>query len=596
MGLYKKLPADIGEVDVIIIGGGCTGCIVASRLADADPRLSILIIESGTDNQGLDEVDHVGLWLSHILPGAPYTKFFQGRKSESIAGRQPTVPVGHIFGGGSSINSVLYSRPQRSDYEAWNTPGWSPDDLLPYMKKLEKFNGPDPHNMHGSNGPVQVSRGKFRNHRLEDDFIASLSKSGWPELDDINCFGPTNGAMRAMRYLDPEGRRQDTAKVYLRPRLEDGQHPNLNVLLESQAERVLFENNKAVGVSFRPNPTYHPDVDPDTVQTIKARELVIICGGPMFSPLILERSGIGDPDILKRAGVPVTADVPGVGAEYEDHHSMMYPYYSSLNPEETLDAIHAGRVNVGDLIAAQDGRLTYNAIDVQAKLRPTEDDVDALGPAFRAAWDEHYKNIKDKPLMMMSPVGCFPGDPSPFGPTQFFTLVAFALYPFSRGHLHITGPKIDDVVDFDPGLLSDPQGVDIKHHVWMYKKQREVARRMSCCEGAVPGLHPTFPPESTAHQDSPNIVYSADDDAIIEKWIREHLDSTWHPIGTCKMAPRDKHGVVDATLSVYGVQGLKVADLSISPRNVGANTSNTAMTVAEKAADLFIEELGLKRG
>jgi choline dehydrogenase-like flavoprotein len=124
----------------------------------------------------------------------------------------------------------------------------------------------------------------------------------------------------------------------------------------------------------------------------------------MFSPLILERSGVGNPDVLKQAGVPVVADVPGVGADYEDHHSIMYPYKSSLGPEETLDGVHSGRLDPGQLIASNHEILGYNAIDVQAKLRPTESDVKTLGPDFQAAWEENFKNIPDKPLMMMSPV------------------------------------------------------------------------------------------------------------------------------------------------------------------------------------------------
>ncbi|KAI1269213.1 hypothetical protein F5Y18DRAFT_373925 [Xylariaceae sp. FL1019] len=595
MGLYTKLPTDVVEVDVIIVGAGCSGCILASRLADADPDLSILLIESGTDNHGLAVVDNAGLWFSHIQPGSPHTKFFRGPKSEPLAGRQATVPVGQILGGGTSVNSVLYSRAQRSDIDAWNMPGWSPDEFLSYMKKFETFHGSDPHGKHGSSGPMQVSRGRHRNHRLEDDFITTLSKLGWPELGDINCFGPTNGAMRAMRYLDPEGRRQDTATLYLRPRLEDGQHPNLHVLLESEVERVLFKNNRAVGVSFRPNPTYHPDADPESRRTLKAKKLVVLCGGTLSSPMILERSGVGSRDILERVGVPVVSDVAGVGNNYQDHQSMMYPYHSSLAPEDTLDAIHSGLVDVGDLIKTRDGRLTYNAIDVQAKLRPNEADVDALGAAFRDAWDENFKDIPDKPLMMLSPVSAFPGDPSAFGPQQFFTLVTFTLYPFSRGHIHITGPKIDDEVDFDPGLLSDPKNLDVSPHVWMYKLQRKLAAQMSCCQGPVDGTYPTFPPESQAHQDSPNIEYSAADDAVIEKWIREHIDSTWHPLGTCKMAPNDEGGVVDESLGVYGVEGLKVADISLAPHNVGANLASTAMAIAEKAADIFIKELTLER-
>ncbi|KAJ8131579.1 hypothetical protein O1611_g2045 [Lasiodiplodia mahajangana] len=598
MGLYTKLPADLEEVDVIIVGanraqGGCAGCIIAGRLADADPNLSILVIESGTNNKGLPVVDHVSVWLTHVLPGNPHAKLFHGSKSDLLAGRQATVPVGHILGGGTSINSLFYSRPQRSDYESWNTPGWSPEDLLPYMKKFETYNGPGPKEMHGRDGPMQVSEGPFRSRRLEDDFIAAMETVGWPEVDDINCFGLNNGSMRLLKYMSPEGQRQDTATIYLHPRLEDGQHPNLHVLVESQVERVLFEGTRAVGVSLRPNPDYHPDSGADSIREVKARKLVTITGGSMFSPLILQRSGIGDPEVLKKAGVPIVADVPGVGADYEDHNSMMYPYHSSLRLDETLDSLYSGRTSLDDMIAAKHEMLSYGGVDVQSKIRPTDADVEALGPKFKAAWDKNFRDKPDKPLTIISPVACFPGDSSFLGSGQFLTLVTFTLYPFSRGHLYITGPKIDDPLDFDPGLLSDPDDLDVKPHVWMFKKQREIACHMGLCRDPVPGTQPTFPTHSKANLDTPKPEYSAEDDEIIEKWIRERINSTWHPIGTCKMAPRDKHGVVDPALNVYGVQGLKVADLSISPHNVGANTSNTAMTVAEKAADIIISELGL---
>ena len=178
----------------------------------------------------------------------------------------------------------------------------------------------------------------------------------------------------------------------------------------------------------------------------------------------------------------------------------------------------------------------------------------------------------------------------------------FTVYPFSRGHIHITSPNIDDPVDFEAGFFADPGQLDVKKHMWMYKKQRELIRRMPSYRGEMAKLHPPFSSESAAacrkfdaalSQDVPDIEYSSEDDAVLEKWLRENVSTTWHSLGTCKMLPRDQMGVVDATLSVYGVRGLKVADLSIAPRNVAANTNNTALAVGEKAADIFIKELGL---
>lgn len=186
---------------------------------------------------------------------------------------------------------------------------------------------------------------------------------------------------------------------------------------------------------------------------------------------------------------------------------------------------------------------------------------------------------------------------------QYIGIATFSLYPFSRGHIHITGPSIDDKPDFDIGFLADQDGVDLKKHVWVYKKQREILRLMAFYRGEVAAGHPAFAASSQAtcaqrkdsvvKDASPAIKYTAEDDAAIESWIRGHVDTTWHSLGTCKMLPRDKLGVVDPTLSVYGVEGLKVADLSIAPANVGANTNSTAMAIGEKAADIFIRDLSL---
>lgn len=186
--------------------------------------------------------------------------------------------------------------------------------------------------------------------------------------------------------------------------------------------------------------------------------------------------------------------------------------------------------------------------------------------------------------------------------TEYIGLSNFTSYPFSRGHVHITGPSASDPLDFDAGFFSDPESIDVKKHVWAYKKQREFARRMDCYRGEFANWHPPFPATSGAAcidttgplpADTPPIIYAPEDDAIIEQFIREKIMSLWHGMGTCKMLPREKNGVVDETLGVHRVKGLKVADLSIAPANVGANTASTAFAIGEKAADLFIRELEL---
>jgi choline dehydrogenase-like flavoprotein len=186
---------------------------------------------------------------------------------------------------------------------------------------------------------------------------------------------------------------------------------------------------------------------------------------------------------------------------------------------------------------------------------------------------------------------------------QYLGMSVFTSYPFSRGNVHIGGKSPSDPVDFDAGFLADVNSIDVKKHIWGYKKQREVMRRMDCYRGEFASWHPPFPATSEAAcvevskplgKNIPPIRYTSEDDAIIEQYVREKVGSLWHSMGTCKMAPRSKNGVVDGKLGVYGLKRLKIADMSIAPGNVGANTASTAFAIGEKAADLFIGELGLR--
>lgn len=165
--------------------------------------------------------------------------------------------------------------------------------------------------------------------------------------------------------------------------------------------------------------------------------------------------------------------------------------------------------------------------------------------------------------------------------------------------MHITGPSVDDPLDFDVGYFNDKDDIDMKKQLWAYKMQREILRRTNFYRGELAAGHPKFPEGSKVAvveieqplENVQNLEYSAEDDKAIEQWLRENVNTTWHSLGTCKMAPREEDGVVDGSLNVYGVTGLKVADLSIPPENVGANTNNTALVIGEKAAEIILAEL-----
>jgi alcohol oxidase len=225
--------------------------------------------------------------------------------------------------------------------------------------------------------------------------------------------------------------------------------------------------------------------------------------------------------------------------------------------------------------------------------------VKSLGPEFEADWKRDFASIPQKPMMLCGVVNAFLADPSLVEPGQYMTMGTYSAYPWSRGSIHITD-KEDAVsgYDFDAGFLSSPS--DLKKQLWAYKMSREIARRLPYYKGELELGHPKFKEGSKAalfsgeQQDEiKDIEYSAEDDAAIEDWIKGNLNTTWHSLGTCAMREKSKGGVVDKDLNVYGTQGLKVADLSMVPENVGANTNNTALVVGEKAAVIIGRELGI---
>lgn len=270
--------------------------------------------------------------------------------------------------------------------------------------QLETYHGDDAKGVHGYDGPIHISRGTYSSPKIEDDFIATAKTVGWSEVPDLSDLDSVNAIWRAKRFISPDGKRQDVASAYLRPRLRDGKHPNLHVLVESQVSRILIdESKKASGVEFSPNPIFHTDGLEEPPRRVKARKLVIASSGACGTPPLLERSGVGDSKILTNIGVRVLVDLPGVGKGYEDHHLLVYPYFSNLAPLDTLDKfIYGSQETQEEMIKTKHKMLGWNAQDIQGKVRPTEAEVAALGPDFQAAWDREFKPIPDKPLAIIS--------------------------------------------------------------------------------------------------------------------------------------------------------------------------------------------------
>ncbi|RDW83061.1 hypothetical protein BP5796_04552 [Coleophoma crateriformis] len=598
--------ASVGDVDIIFAGGGTAACVAAGRLAKANPDLKVLLIEGGRNNLNDPTVVNPAVYLSHLAPDSTTALFYKARASKDLGGREAIVPAGGLLGGGSSINFMMYTRAQGIDFDSWNTPGWAAKDMIPLCNKLETFHPQGPEidqSMHGHDGPIHISDGGFRG-KSESQFMDTVKKLGHKEIVDLQDFDQCGGFSRWQRYVSPDGKRQDAAHRYIHPLLEDGQHPNLHLLLESKVIRVVFDESsppRAIGVEYKPNSNAQPSISlsKPVHSIVKAKKLVVVTAGALGTPQILERSGVGNPELLKKLDIPVVSDLPGVGENYQDHHLVLYPYKSSLEPEETIDGILSGRKDFVKALGDKDPMLGWNAIDVCAKLRPTDFEVASLGSDFQKDWEKDFAPYPSKPLLLCGVVNAFLADPSLVQPGQYFTMGTYSAYPYSRGSIHITDKEnVLDGYDFDSGFLNHPS--DIKKQLWAYKMTREIARRLPYYKGELELGHPKFKDDSNAKlqdaspTDDKDIEYSQEDDELILEWIRGNLNTTWHSLGTCAMREKSKGGVVDADLNVYGTQGLKVADLSLVPENVGANTNNTALVVGEKTAVIIGRELGIQ--
>ncbi|PSN74310.1 alcohol oxidase [Corynespora cassiicola Philippines] len=607
--------------DVIFAGGGTAACVAAGRLAQADPNLSILIIERGKNNLNDPMITNPGIFVANLAPSSTNMVWYQAESEPALSNRARVVPTGGILGGGSSTNAMMYVRAQAVDFDGFQMEGWDSKSLIACAKKEETMHTDDQslpdESIHGTDGPINVSNGQHVQKSQQDDFLAAAKSYDIPEIADLQDFNTVGGFSRSKKYIGLDGKRQDAAHQYVHPLMADGKHPNLHLLVETKVNRVLFEDNRAVGVEYEAEPIFLQQslsLTQRISKTVKARKLVVVSAGALGTPSILERSGVGSKDLLSPLGIPVISDLPGVGENYQDHHFLLCTYKTNLGPDETMDALLAGRRDFMEAVAEKDTILGWNGIDIAGKLRMTDEEAAALGPEFKEIWDRDFASVPTKPIMCFGTISFYLGDHKMINAaedgTQFATVASYTPYPYSRGSVHITSADCTVAPRFLTGFLADENDIDLKKTMWAYKKGRDIYRRTNAFAGELALGQPKFREGSAAalssspfkkggfqsdeeRKEIPPIKYDEEDDRAIEDFIRSNVGTTFHSLGTCKMAPKEKLGVVDESLNVYGTEALKCVDLSIIPNNVGANTNNTALIVGEKAAEIIARELGI---
>jgi len=498
------------------------------------------------------------------------------------------------------------------------------------MKRLENYQKPCNNDTHGYDGPIAISNGG-QITALAHDFLRASDAIGIPYSDDIQDLETAHGAEIWAKYINRHtGRRSDAATAYVHSVMDV--QTNLHLRTNSRVSRVIFEGSTAVGVAYvHSRNRGHKGELKETI--VKARKCVVISSGTLGTPQILERSGVGNAKLLKDLDIKVVSDLPGVGEQYQDHYTTLSIFRVS-NESTTTDDFLRGDKETQDRLFAQwentpeKALLSSNAIDAGFKIRPTEAELKEMGPEFNELWNTYFKDKPDKPVMFGSIVSGAYADHSMLPPGKYMTMFQYLEYPASRGKIHIQSANPYKEPSFDSGFMNNK--ADFGPIRWSYKKTREVARRMDAFRGELTSHHPHFHPASpaaakdmdiqTAKQLLPNsltvgihmgtwhrpsepydaskvhedIQYTADDDRAIDEWVADHVETTWHSLGTCAMKPQAEGGVVDPRLNVFGTQNLKVVDLSICPDNLGTNTYSSALLVGEKGAQLLCEDLGLK--
>lgn len=528
------------EFDYIVIGAGSAGSVVAGRLSQADQG-TIAVLEAGPRDRSL--AIHVPAAVVYALNNPRIDWRYPTMPGWGTAGRTITQSRGKTLGGSGAINGHIYTRGHRSDFDDWaqlGNPGWSYNDVLPYFRRTEKRIGNSDSRYRGDSGPFTITD-IDETDPLCDAFIEGAESIGITRNPDYN--GETQEGIAYVQRSILNGRRVSPARAFLYPAMKRG---NTEVFTEAQVLRILFKGNRAVGVSYRHKGRY---------LEIKARKEVILCAGAIASPHLLQLSGVGSPELLKRIGVPRVHALPGVGENLQDHYAARMVY--RISGKETINE----RVH-GIKLAREVLRYAFTRKGALA-LTPTlvycfAKSVDSLvrGDIQVSFTPASY------PLGIWTGLDRFPGA----------TLACWQQRPVSRGFVRARSADPDTPPDLQPNYLAEPE--DQRAIVAAMRLGRQLVETASFSR-------------YVEREEWPGRAAQSDSDLLDH--ARQTGNTTFHPIGTCRMGPAGEAGsVVDHELRVHGLKGLRIADTSIMPTMPAANTNASALMIGEKAADMIL--------
>ena len=531
------MSAPAAEADFVVVGAGSAGCVLANRLTESG-RHRVVLIEAGPRDRHV--WIHVPLGYGKLFKDKRVNWLYESEPQAELGGRVVYQPRGKVLGGSSSINGLIYIRGQPEDFDHWRqlgNPGWGFDDVLPYFRRSEN-QARGQSELHGVGGPLCVSDATAP-HELCDAFVAAAAEAGIPRNDDFN--GASQEGAGYYQTTSRRGIRWSTARGYLRPALR---RPNLQVITEALATRVLFEGRRAVGVEYRRG---------GEVFAVRARRAVVLAGGAINSPQLLQLSGVGPGALLQEHGIPVVAESSGVGEDFQDHFQVRV-VLKCTRPITINDEIGSlmRRLGVGLRYALwRKGPLTISAGYAGAFFRT---DARVATPDVQV----HFITFSTE--RMGERLHPFPG----------FTASICQLRPESRGFVRIKSSDPTAAPAIDPRYLATE--TDRRTNVDGLKRLRAIMR--------MPAMRPYVLAEHL-----PGEAVQSDEQVLA--YCREVGTTIYHPTCSCRMGP-DERAVVDPTLKVRGVEGLRVIDGAVMPSVVSGNTNAAIVMIAEKGSDMIL--------
>ena len=530
--------------DYIIVGAGSAGCVLANRLS-ADPSLRICLVEAGpSDRSGMAKFKtRIPMGNVMTLPSVRYNWGYNFTGGSHLGNRAIPSHRGRVFGGSSSVNGMVYTRGHARDYDEWGeqgNPGWSWNEVLKVFREQENHEG-GADAYHGVGGELNVARLRYVNP-VSKAFIAAAGETQFATGVDFNGANPEGFA--PYEVTQKNGQRWNSSRAFLQPVYD---RPNLAVINEAMTLRIRFAGKRAIGLTIR-----HEGREID----LDARREVILSGGAYNSPQLLMLSGIGDAEELKKHGIAVVHHLPGVGRNLQDHPTgwLEMEDRSGQTAALTLGTLPRYALGLMKYLTVGRGPMTSNNVEAGGFVH-TKKGLER--PDLQYVFMPAYRQVGE------------------FLPRKHgFTLMSILLRPKSRGYMELVSARPEDKPILHPNFVEHPEDMEVLVHAHHLGRQILSAPAMAkiCGEELRPGKK----------------VQSR---AEIEEFIRNSVTTSYHPVGTCKMAPASDPGaVVDHRLQVRGIEGLRVIDASIMPTIVGGNTNSPSMMIGGRGAKFILED------